>query len=137
MSVTILYEGGAHELAGAITANERLWLTPQELTAATGWEWKPVGMCRGETCVPAPPGESWQRADGRIDVTAFTSYLGQAVVHDADHDVWAFGDRPDVRAAGLQSLEAPEFTLPDLDNNLHALSDYRGSKVFLLAWASY
>lgn len=137
MTVTVLYEGVTHEVAGAATGDGRLWLTPQDLAAATGWEWKPVGMCRGDACVPVPPGESWQGDDGRIDVTAFTSYLGHPVVHDAKHDVWAFGDRPDVRAARLQSLEAPEFTLPDLDNNLHSLSDYRGSKVFLLAWASY
>jgi peroxiredoxin len=32
---------------------------------------------------------------------------------------------------------APDFTLPDLDGRMHSLSDYRGKKVFLLAWASW
>jgi hypothetical protein len=27
--------------------------------------------------------------------------------------------------------------LPDLDGKMHRLSDYRGQKVFLLAWASW
>jgi peroxiredoxin Q/BCP len=34
-------------------------------------------------------------------------------------------------------VEAPDFTLPDLDGNLHSLSDYRGRKVVLLTWASF
>ena len=41
------------------------------------------------------------------------------------------------RASGLSSLEAPDFTLPDLDGRLHSLSDYRGKKVFLVSWASW
>ncbi|HSY78461.1 MAG TPA: redoxin domain-containing protein [Verrucomicrobiae bacterium] len=34
-------------------------------------------------------------------------------------------------------MQAPDFELPDLDGKLHRLSDYRGKKVFLLAWASW
>ncbi|MCC7122956.1 MAG: redoxin domain-containing protein [Gammaproteobacteria bacterium] len=37
----------------------------------------------------------------------------------------------------MMSLEAPDFTLPDLDGRLHSLSDYRGKKVFLFSWGSY
>jgi len=37
----------------------------------------------------------------------------------------------------LRSLEAPDFTLPDLDGKLHSLSDYRGKKVLLMSWASW
>ena len=41
------------------------------------------------------------------------------------------------RAKVLSSLEAPDFTLPDLDGRLHTLSAYRGKKVLLVAYASW
>lgn len=37
----------------------------------------------------------------------------------------------------LASLEAPDFTLPDLDGRPHSLSDYRGQKILLAAYASW
>jgi len=42
-----------------------------------------------------------------------------------------------VRARALASLEAPDFTLPDLDGRLHTLSNHRGKKVLLVAYASW
>lgn len=41
------------------------------------------------------------------------------------------------RGRRLASLEAPDFTLPDLDGRQHSLSDYRGKKVFLAAYGSW
>ena len=41
------------------------------------------------------------------------------------------------RGHQLRSLDAPEFTLPDLDGRPHTLSEHRGRKVLLLAWASW
>ena len=41
------------------------------------------------------------------------------------------------RAQALASLEAPDFTLPDLDGRPHSLSEHRGKKVFLVAYASW
>ena len=32
---------------------------------------------------------------------------------------------------------APDFSLPDLAGRLHTLSDYRGKKVLLIAYASW
>ena len=32
---------------------------------------------------------------------------------------------------------APDFTLPDLAGQIHTLSDYRGKKVLLVAYASW
>jgi peroxiredoxin len=51
--------------------------------------------------------------------------------------VWFFGDRPQGLADRLVSLTAPDFTLPDLDGRLYTLSQFRGRKVFLVAWASW
>ena len=38
---------------------------------------------------------------------------------------------------GIDTLEAPDFELPDFDGRMHRLSDYRGQKVFLSTWASW
>ncbi len=41
------------------------------------------------------------------------------------------------RAKALASLDAPDFTLPDLDGRRHSLSQSRGKKVLLVAYASW
>ncbi|MCH7868912.1 MAG: redoxin domain-containing protein [Myxococcales bacterium] len=37
----------------------------------------------------------------------------------------------------LAGLAAPDFSLPDLEGTLHSLSDHRGKKVLLIAYASW
>jgi peroxiredoxin len=59
------------------------------------------------------------------------------VLSAAGGDIWLLGDPADDRQARIESLEAPDFTLPDVEGNLHSLSDYRGQKVFLTTWASW
>ena len=75
-------------------------------------------------------GKSW------FNLTASARLTGQPVAHDAVHSTWYFGVRSDQRQQ-LASLEAPDFTLPDIDGNPHSLSDFRGKKVFLVTWASW
>jgi hypothetical protein len=41
------------------------------------------------------------------------------------------------RGRRLASLEAPDFELPDVSGTLHRLSDLRGRKVLLAAYASW
>jgi len=52
-------------------------------------------------------------------------------------DVWALGAPPEERNAALEGLEAPDFTLPDVDGTPRTLSVLRGKKVFLATWASW
>jgi peroxiredoxin len=47
------------------------------------------------------------------------------------------GEGADNRTTSLQSLDAPDFSLPDLDGTLHSLSQHRGKKVLLATWASW
>jgi hypothetical protein len=63
--------------------------------------------------------------------------LGQPVVTDAEFNVSCFGEAASERKRMLTSLDAPDFTLPDLDGKMHSLSDYRGKKVFVVSWASW
>ena len=137
MRATILYDSETVTAEDAREDGERLWVSAKDLESATGWVLRPYGLCKGEVCAPLPADGSWLDAEGRVDLTAFAQRFGQPVVHDEEHSVWAFGESANSRRDHLSSLQAPDFTLPDLDGNMHSLSDYRGKKVMLLAWASW
>lgn len=114
------------------------WLPAESLRELTGWELKPEGACFGERCVPIPPSRAAEFVrDGEFNISALAGYLGQPVLRDSDHGVIAIGESGEGRANRLRTLEAPDFTLPDIDGQMHSLSDYRGRKVFLASWASW
>jgi hypothetical protein len=97
---------------------------------ATGWHLLPEGACRSGACVPLPPfGETVA-----LDVVA--GPLGMGVVHDERHGVWALGPST-VSGRALESVDAPDFTLPDLEGRPFRFSELRGRKVVLVAWASW
>lgn len=138
-TVTVLLPGRAVAVT-AETDGESLWLEPRELDTAGGWEWKPEGVCRGPLCVPVPPRAEWVRgADSalRIDLAGLSRHMGQPVVASPEHGVWSIGDAAEDVADRLRSLDAPDFTLPDVDGRMHTLGTFRGRKVFLLFWASW
>jgi len=56
---------------------------------------------------------------------------------DREERVACLGLAAAARSAALASLEAPDFALPDLVGRTHRLSDHRGGKVLLVAWASW
>jgi len=62
---------------------------------------------------------------------------GRPVALDADERAAYVGVSAPARARQLASLEAPEFSLPDLDGRLHSLVEHRGKKVFLVAYGSW
>jgi len=117
-----------------VATHDGLWMSPADAEAVTGWTLKPEGMCRAELCVPLP--SSAARAD-EVDVAAFWQKLGGPVVASEQRDVWALGAPADERNAALEGLEAPDFTLPDVDGVPRSLSQLRGKKVFLATWASW
>jgi hypothetical protein len=140
MAIDIIYKGRISELPDASVEGDNLWLSKSDLTRASGWELKPEGACIGDVCVPIPPARATEfvRDDGRaFNLAAFARHLGEPVVHDDRNGVWYFGEAAATRRATLASLEAPDFELPDLDGKMHRLSDYRGRKVLLAAWASW
>ena len=137
-TITIASEGSVSR-ASAEPGGENLWLAPPVLRASTGWALEPAGLCRGPVCVPIPPGRQTEfvRADGAVNLAALARHRGQAAVHDDEGRVWVFGAPAEARAANRPSLEAPDFTLPDLDGRPHSLTGARGRKVVLIAWASW
>ena len=138
--VTLLYAERAPYAAAADAEGEELWMRADDLHAATGWELRPEGACRGDVCVPVPRGreaEFLRERPARFNLAALARLLGQPVIHDDAHAVWSFGESAEARRSAMRSLGAPDFTLPDLDGRPHALADYRGRKVFLVFWASW
>lgn len=141
-SITVLYGDRDTRLARAEALGDDLWLPLDDLTSASGWVLKPEGACLGQVCVPIPPDrrERFLRGDGaaaRFNLAELARLLDMPVVADAATCTWCFGESAQARGAHLASLEAPDFTLPDLDGRTHSLSDYRGMKVFMVAWASW
>jgi len=138
MATTILTNNRTTQPAGARIEGGALLVPLSELESATGWDLKPEGACLGDRCVPLPAGrESEFVREGGFDITALAGYLEQPVVHDAPSETWVIGEAAGDQYAALESLVAPDFTLPDLDGRMHSLSDYRGRKVFLASWASW
>jgi hypothetical protein len=106
-----------------------------ELEARTGWAIKSEGACKGDVCVPLPPGASTGTA---VDARQLADRLGMPLVRDDSYDVWALGPDTGVTGRALTTAVAPELVLPDLRNDKSfALSSLRGQKVLLVAWASW
>jgi hypothetical protein len=118
--------------------NDGLWLGTGDLERVSGWTFKPEGFCKGEVCVPVPPSRTAEFVSGQsCNLAALAGLLGQPVVADTVNHAWCIGEASAERRRALQSLEAPDFTLPDLSGRMHSLSDYRGKRVFLVSWASW
>ena len=94
----------------------------------TGWVVKPEGACRGGVCVPLGTSDP--------SLAPLADRLGMGVVHDDRHGLWAIGPST-VGGRALESADAPDFTLPDLDGRPFEFSSLRGQKVVLVAWASW
>ncbi len=136
--VTVLTEQGVAEGVSGDGSDGALWLSTASVEAATGWALKPEGFCRDDLCTPIPPGREAEFVrDDAVNVSALWGLMGRPALQAADGSVWMLGEDAGQRAAALESLQAPDFTLPDLNGEMHSLSDYRGKKVFLTTWASW
>lgn len=124
-----------HEVRATIDS-DRVLLGAETVRDLLGWELKPEGLCRGGVCVPLRR-ESGLVEPAGIDLAGLAAVLDLPLALDVDERIACVGTPAAERSARLQSLEAPDFRLPDLAGELHSLSDYRGRKVLLLAYASW
>ena len=135
---TILTETSEFDSASAEVSNGNLWLSSAECENATGWVLKPEGLCQGDICVPVPSGKESDFVSGeKINISAFWQHLERPVLHDAAASTWMLGVGHTERSESLKSLQAPDFSLPDVNGDMHALSDYRGKRIFLTTWSSW
>jgi hypothetical protein len=142
LRATVVYDDAATDISLAqLDEPGRLWITTADLARATRFEVKPQGVCRDELCFPLPKAraaEFLRQEAGKtwFNLTAFAALVHQPVAVDTALSAWYFGLRSDQQQR-LESLRAPDFTLPDMAGKLHSLSELRGKKVFLITWASW
>jgi hypothetical protein len=132
---TLLIDGDAAPLA-ARGDGDSVRIPAQSVASVLGWEIKPQGLCRGEVCIPLRNAAELVGSDG-VDLAVLARLIGRPLALDAEEGAGCLGSSPAERAAQLATLEAPDFTLPDLDGKPHSLSRQRGKKVLLVAYASW
>ena len=138
----VIYDGRPTDVSASAESSKDLWITMDDLKRATGFVVKPQGVCRDELCFPLPAKRkdefiSKKGKDTWFNLSAFATLVKQPATRDEKNSTWFFGKREDERGSYLASLEAPNFTLPDINGKMHSLADYRGKKVLLVTWASW
>jgi hypothetical protein len=132
--VTIIDDGVPHQVNAAIDG--ATISLPAEALAALGWELHPDGLCRDGLCVPVPAGVALQSERG-VDLAALAVVLDRPLAVDLEERAAYLGVSAGDRQRALRSLVAPDFALPDLEGRPHRLSEHRGKKVLLVAYASW
>src|SRR5271167_2860647 len=95
-NATIIQDDTSLRFERAIADSNALWLDATELKLLAGWGIKPQGICRGDLCVPIPPGrenEFVSKRDGAawLNFTALANQMGKPWAGDSKHRVWYFG----------------------------------------------
>lgn len=135
MATTILNADGV-SVVDALVRDDRVVVAADDLAEAIGWRLVPEGLCRGDLCIPVRDPDSITVGDG-IDLVAVARALGSRTMLDADASVLAVGVPAWRRAEALQGRTAPDFELPDLDGEQVRLSEWRGRRRLLIAFASW
>jgi len=131
-----IIDGHEERAVDAKLRGDSVRIPPEQLASALGWKLKPEGLCQGDVCVPVRDRDALVDGDG-VDLAGFAGLLGRPLALELDENTAALGTSCAERRRDLASLEAPDFTLPDLAGRLHSLSEHRGKKVLLIAYASW
>ena len=132
---TILSEGSETQV-DASTAGGVLRASAEAVERALGWELREEGFCLGTVCYPLPPDAELVTEDG-VDLAGLAALIDRPIALDEAEGAAYLGVAARERSQALELLDAPDFTLPNLDGEPHSLSDYRGKKVLLVAYASW
>ena len=131
-----LIDAGEPHAVEALVGPEGVRLSPDAVETALGWELRPEGLCREDRCVPLRDAASRITPES-VDLAALAELLGRPLALDVEERVASLAASARERGAALASLRAPDFTLPDLSGKQHSLSEQRGKKVLLIAYASW
>jgi len=131
----VLVDSGVCEIDGSIDG-EAVVVSPEALKAALGWQLKPEGLCKDDICMPVHDRASIVHADG-VDLVAVARLIGSETLIDPDSSIVAVSVPAQSRHQALVGRQAADFTLPDLDGNLHSLNEYAGQRRLLVAFATW
>lgn len=127
---------------GVVSSNENVAdlgafsIAMSDFERVTGWNLKPQGLCKDATCVPVLKLD--QLTNGStINLVEFARLTDQNLVSDLKLGAVAFGESASSRSSQMTSLDAPDFTLPDIHGKKVSFSDFNRRKRLLLAWSSW
>lgn len=133
--LTLLDGDRVHRLAARFDG-DAVAVDARDVERTLGWALRPEGLCRGDVCIPVREPAALAGADG-MDLAALAGALGRPLAVDPAERTAALGTAARERAVAQDGLRAPDFALPDLAGRMHRLSDHRGKKVLLIAYASW
>jgi peroxiredoxin len=129
MATLLLFDGDNATEVEAAERDGELVLDAAAVLAATGWELKPYGLCRGDICNPAVLGPE-------VTLPELADALHRPIAIEAAGApaVAALGE-PGGTAIGTGEF-APTISLPDVDGNPVQLTG-RGRKTAVVTWSTW
>ena len=113
-----------------------VWIDAASVQSALGWELRPEGFCKDDVCIPVARHPGLVN-NGAIRLAGLADLLGRPLALSPEERAAYLGPPRARYDRTVETLEAPDFTFPDLNGHLHPLSEHRGSKVLLAVWASW
>lgn len=122
------------EISGDAVINAgRLYLPLELAKEALGWAIAPDSLVHDGEEIALPGAVT----EFGVDLALVAGTLDHPIVVDLEERVVSLGVSARERGDHLASRRAPDFRLPDFQGKLHSLSDFAGTKVFLVAYASW
>jgi hypothetical protein len=141
MQLTLIDSGRPSRTVTVVNAHRRgddVAVAVDDLERATGVSRKPEGLCIGDLCFPVRnPIDVEVEGEPAVDLAGAAAAMRRPLVVDLDAGVAVLGASDDERAGALRSGTAPDFTLPGIDGRTYSLSEFRGRKRVLYAYASW
>jgi peroxiredoxin len=134
--VLVLQVGSPDRRVEGVRSGDRLLVAVDDLPAATGWALKPEGLCQGDACVPVRDRAGLLHGE-QADLAAVAAAVGQVSAVDAEAGVIVLGGPGSAWEPVRSATGAPDVALPTLDGKEVRLSDFRGRKRMVVAWASW
>ena len=119
----------------AIWDDQRPFVKETDIEKSLGWELKPEGLCKDDSCIPYTPLNDPD--SGYVDFLDITNTLGFSNVLDVELGLAAVDTFSLLRSSALKDRKAPNIELPDVDGQLHSLSKWSDKKKLLVAFSSW
>jgi len=135
LTITLLQSLRA-DLVNADVRENEFWVLSVDIATALGWEVKPEGLCKDDVCIPLANTTDLIEGD-LINLVRLSDLISRPLAVSIVDGAAYLGPPLDGYEQTVGHLLAPDFTLPDLEGRTYSLSEHRGSKVMIAAWASW